>query len=177
MHLSDDYKSILWGLTQYGLSSGKDFEKYAIRLRTELGDSIRTYQHSKTTPIHVNGQGSCASPAIWLLISSIVMECLSKLRGGMTMIDVQDNNSLQQWIDGLVDDTSIFTNNIQINHYSDLTDLAEQLTKDIINWKELLEASGVKLELSKCFTIYCHANLMKKKMHFLCRFRTNKSKE
>jgi hypothetical protein len=80
------------------------------RLRTALGDSKRTYQHSNKTPIHGTGQGSCASPAIWLLISSILMECLSETGGGMTMINVNTKSSIRQWIDGFVDDTSIFTN-------------------------------------------------------------------
>jgi hypothetical protein len=35
---------------------------------TALGDSDRIYKHTATTPIHGTSQGSCASPAIWLLI-------------------------------------------------------------------------------------------------------------
>lgn len=58
------------------------------RLRTALGNSKRTYTHTTETPIHGTGQGSCASPAIWLLISSILMDCLSEICGGMTMQDI-----------------------------------------------------------------------------------------
>jgi hypothetical protein len=85
-------------------------KKMKYRLRTALGDSSQTYQHSNETPIHGTGQGNCASLAIWLLISSILMDCLSELGGGMTMVDVSTNNSIQQWIDGFVDDTSLFAN-------------------------------------------------------------------
>jgi hypothetical protein len=87
--------------------------KMKYRLRTALGESTNTYQHSAITPIHGSGQGSCAPPAIWLLISSILMDCLSALGGGMTMNNVVKHNSIQQWIDGFVDDTSLFTNIIQ----------------------------------------------------------------
>jgi hypothetical protein len=48
--------------------------KMQFRLRTALGDSTKFYNHSKETPVHGTGQGSCASPSIWLLISSILME-------------------------------------------------------------------------------------------------------
>ena len=58
-------------------------EKMQFRLRTAIGDSINKYSHSATTPIHGTGQGSCASPAIWLTISSILMDCLSELAGGI----------------------------------------------------------------------------------------------
>jgi hypothetical protein len=66
-------------------------------LKTALGDYTRTYQHSLATPIHRTGQGSCSSPAMWLMISSILMDCLSELGGGMTMLDVHKSNELQQW--------------------------------------------------------------------------------
>jgi ribonuclease HI len=125
--------------------------KMKYRLRTALGSSTTTYQHSNSTPIHGTGQGSCASPAIWLLISSILMDCLSALGGGMTMIDVQSEISIQQWIDGFVDDTSLFTNIIQYSDNDNITHLCTQLTHDMTTWNELLEASGGKLELSKCF--------------------------
>jgi ribonuclease HI len=126
-------------------------KKMKFRLRTALGDSKRTYQHTSVTPIHGTGQGSCASPAIWLLISSILMDCLSELGGGMTMLDVHNNNALQQWIDGFVDDTSLFTNISQFTDNPELIQITNQLTGDMIIWKDLLEASGGKLELSKCF--------------------------
>jgi hypothetical protein len=43
-------------------------KKMKYRLRTALGDSSQTYQHSNETPIHGTGQGSCASPAICVRI-------------------------------------------------------------------------------------------------------------
>jgi hypothetical protein len=40
-------------------------------IRTARGDSNEQYQHSDESPIHGTGQGSCASPAIWLLIKQL----------------------------------------------------------------------------------------------------------
>jgi hypothetical protein len=126
-------------------------KKMKFRLRTALGESSRTYQHSNNTPIHGTGQGSCASPAIWLLISSILMDCLSEIGGGMIMQDVNGISSIQQWIDGFVDDTSLFTNVTCHNDNHCIIQSCNQLRSDMIIWNDLLEASGGKLELSKCF--------------------------
>jgi hypothetical protein len=79
-----------YGVTQNVASlHATTLRKMKFRLSTALGESKDIYQHSATTPIHGTGQGSCASPAIWLLISSILIDCLSTLGGGMTMTDVQ----------------------------------------------------------------------------------------
>jgi hypothetical protein len=126
-------------------------KKMKYRLWTALGESITTYQYSITTPIHGTGQGSCASPAIWLLISSILMDCLAALGGGMTIHDVDSDISIQQRIDGFVDETSLFTNIIHQTDNNNIIQLCTQLTKDMTIWNELLEASGGKLELSQCF--------------------------
>jgi hypothetical protein len=82
-------------------------KKICFRLRTAIEDSSNLYQHSET-PIYGTGQGSCAAPATWLLISSILMDCLSELGNGFTMQDVMGTEfspeSLRQWIDGFVDE-------------------------------------------------------------------------
>lgn len=125
--------------------------KMRYRLRTAIGDSTSSYQHSSTTPIHGTGQGSCSSPALWLLISSILMDCLANLGGGMSIKDV-NNKSIRQWIDGFVDDTSLFVNLAKIgSDPNDIRSLQLHMQQDLITWMELLEASGGKLELSKCF--------------------------
>jgi hypothetical protein len=79
------------------------------------------------------------------------MDCLSEMGGGMTMHDVNRENSIQQWIDGFVDDTSLFTNITTHADNNNIIQLCHQLTQDMTIWNELLESSGGKLELSKCF--------------------------
>ena len=61
------------------------------RLNTAMGDSEETYKHSDNTPIYGTGQGSCASPAIWLFISSFLMMILEKEAQGMKMQDILRN--------------------------------------------------------------------------------------
>lgn len=71
---------------------------------------------------------------------------------GMTLTDVIGKRTLRQLIDRFVDDTSLFTNLLKT--FIDLNDielLTSRLQHDMITWKELLEASGGKLELTKCF--------------------------
>jgi hypothetical protein len=79
------------------------------------------------------------------------MDCLSSLGGGMTMLDVTKDNSIQQWIDGFVDDTSPFTNIIQTTNSNNIAKLCNQLTQDMIIWNDFLEASGGKWDFPKCF--------------------------
>jgi hypothetical protein len=69
-------------------------ENMIFRIRTATGDSQKSYRHSVGTPIHGTGQGSCASPAIWFLVCSLLMDCLSKLGHGMTLQDVISRRTL-----------------------------------------------------------------------------------
>lgn len=57
--------------------------------------------------------------------------------------------TVKQWIDGFVDDTSVFSNKGLNNH--NISELARQLQEDSEIWANLLAASGGKLELDKCF--------------------------
>jgi hypothetical protein len=127
-------------------------QEMKFRLRTAIGDSKQFFKHSTSTPFHGTGQGSCASPALWLIISSILIDCLAQLGNGLTMKKIIGNLTLQQWIDGFVDDTSLFTNLLDLlGEPNDVRLLTTKLCQDLMFWKELLEASGGKLELPKCF--------------------------
>lgn len=125
-------------------------QKMQFRLRTALGESLRQYKHTPTAPIHGSGQGSCASPCLWLLISSLLIDCLEDLGGGMTMRDINNVSFIKQWLDGYVDDTSLFTNLPTVVE-DDIQGVATSLQNDMRSWASLLEASGGQLELSKCF--------------------------
>jgi hypothetical protein len=67
------------------------------------------------------------------------------------MQDIDGKSSIQQWIDGFVDDTSLFTSLTCHTDNHSIIQLCNQLRNDMIVWNDLLEASGGKLELSKCF--------------------------
>jgi hypothetical protein len=103
-----------------------------------LFDSKETYKNSEETPIHGTGQGSCASPAIWLMISRFIMEILQFHVNGMEMIDIMKKKTITQWIEGFVDDTSIFSNTPF--HCRDIIELKERLKYNSTYWSGLLEA-------------------------------------
>jgi hypothetical protein len=129
---------------------GETLKNSKFSIRTGLGDSLEYYQHSKNTPDHGTGQGSCASPAIWLLISSFLMKILSTKANGMTLYDpIGIEDDLIKYIEGFVDDTSLFTN-LEYNN-DDLKQLIDRMETDGTVWSKLLEASGGKLEMEKCF--------------------------
>ena len=125
----------------------KDME---FKLKTALGVSTQQYKHSPTTPVHGSGQGSCASPTLWLLISSILMRCLENGAPGMELYPIEKTgNVIRSTIDGFVDDTSLFTN-LPFNQHS-LETAVNNVQSTTQLWAQLLEASGGKLELQKCF--------------------------
>jgi Reverse transcriptase (RNA-dependent DNA polymerase) len=121
-------------------------ENMRYNLRTALRDSTVCYQHSQKTPIHGTGQGSCSSPSLWLLISSVLMKCLSAHGNGMMMKSVSNKSDIKDIIEGFVDDTSIFGNIGQ-----DISAVMSNFSADANLWNTLLNASGGLLEFSKCF--------------------------
>jgi hypothetical protein len=140
-----------YGVPDKYCSVQADNLRYSIyKTRAALGDSSLTYTHTDTTPIHGTGQGSCASPAIWLLISSFIMTILQKTANRMTIEDLDPTEqNLLQWIEGFVDDTSIFTNTAFDN--TNISQLRQRLEQDGTLWSGLLKATGGKLEMQKCF--------------------------
>jgi hypothetical protein len=103
-------------------------QKMLFRIRTAIGDSKHHYSRSTDTPIHGTGQGSCASPAIWLLVCSLLTDCLYLLGNSLTIKDVLGKRTLLQLIDGFVDDTSLFTNLLNtLVESNDIEDLTSRL--------------------------------------------------
>ena len=120
-------------------------------IKTALGVSKEYYQDTEATPLHGSGQGSVLASTLWLFISSIIMTLYQELATGMQMSNSAITEMIQQWIDGYVDNTSIFTSIDKIDGIPNSMTLAEQLQKDARVWERLLSATGGKLELTKCF--------------------------
>lgn len=123
--------------------------QYRIRTTTS-GDSQQSYQHTEHTPIHGSGQGSCASPALWLLISSILLKVFDRTSHGMVQFDVTRDHHKTTSAEGFVDDVALFTNLHSLTE-SELPTLRLALSQDINQWQHILAGSGGKLELIKCF--------------------------
>jgi hypothetical protein len=60
--------------------------------------------------MHGVGQGGTASPAFWLLVCSKIVDYHRNHAHGMYLKDPASQLSLRQWLEALVDDSSIFTN-------------------------------------------------------------------
>jgi Reverse transcriptase (RNA-dependent DNA polymerase) len=131
--------SQFYGITKEGASTqATTLQQRCFRIRTALGDSKQLYKHSETTQIHGMGQGSCASPAIWLLVSSLLTDCLSHIGTGMTIRDVMGDKTICQLINRFVDDTSLFANLLNtIIECNNIEQLTSRLKYDMIAWKEL----------------------------------------
>jgi hypothetical protein len=67
----------------------------------------------------------------------------------LNVFNFMGQKHITQWIEGFVDDTSIFTNTSLTRN--NIQELKEKLRQDGTYWAGLLEASGGKLELVKCF--------------------------
>jgi hypothetical protein len=79
------------------------------------------------------------------------MMIYQELTSGMQITNADITKKLQEWIDGYVDDTSIFTNIDETQEAPLATTIAKQLQNEGSIWERLLLATGGKLELTKCF--------------------------
>jgi Reverse transcriptase (RNA-dependent DNA polymerase) len=138
--------------TKYCTLQSTTLQSSEFCIRTALGDSLRIYKNSLSSSVHGTGQGSCASPAIWLFISSFLMDILQDQANGMHMEYVKIETfekRLCQWIEGFVDDTFIFAN-LEFGN-NNLEELLLKIQSDGQMWEQLLHTTGGELELSKCF--------------------------
>ena len=79
------------------------------------------------------------------------MTIYQDLAAGMQITNADLTEKLQEWINGYVDDTSIFTNIDETHEIPTAKSIAQQLQSDASIWERLLSATGGKLELTKCF--------------------------
>jgi hypothetical protein len=119
------------------------------------------------TPIHGVGQGGTESPAFRLLVSSALFDWYQKKAQGMTMTDPNGTINLRQWLEAIVDDTSMFT---KTPEFESLPNLVTHLESDAQYWENLLSLSGGCLEFSKCFYyLLAYGHLPIWVILFLCR--------
>ncbi len=113
---------------------------------TKVGPGLAegTYQHTITHPIYGTGQGSCALPVFWLLLSLILITVLRKHHVGMKFSSPNGTMTAQHPIDRLVDGTTIGT-----NEAGELESLLQAGAKIAQEWESLLFLSGGTL-VKKC---------------------------
>jgi hypothetical protein len=79
------------------------------------------------------------------------MSIYQKLASGILMTNTDITKQIKNWIDGYVDNKSIFLSLEETEGIPRATTIAQQLQEDAKIWERLLTATGGKLELSKCF--------------------------
>jgi hypothetical protein len=79
---------------------------------TVLRISERSYQHLPDQPIYGTGQGSCALPAVWLIICSLLFACHQKASHGAEYFTPDNKLQIKLSMAGFVDDTKEQTNDM-----------------------------------------------------------------
>jgi hypothetical protein len=141
--------------------------KYTIK--TAYGISERYIASTESAFLYVTGQGSGASPAVWLTLSTVLFSALQALTiWGMVFTNPSGSIRTERHSDSFVDDTQNKANDAQLsepclddtqNGVNDaflpapwsLQDLSNNLAHTSQSWERLLFCTGGSLELSKCF--------------------------
>ena len=135
--------------------------------RTEAGISEEFFETMKDKLQGV-GQGAKWSAIMWSQISPILMWLLKQKSGGLTFQDPLRRTTIRRSADGFVDDVTAWINcfeqiskDPQATNKNTLQELVKKMEIAAQYWEELLNASGGKLELPKCFYYILHWNFDK----------------
>jgi hypothetical protein len=120
--------------------------RYAIK--TGIGISKETYQHSDESPAFGSGQGSAASAQGWGKLVSLLFDIHDKYGHGCKYADPWKLYSAIIGMLGFVDDNNI-TNNGE--EWETINDVITRTQHDAQLWNDLLRATGGALNLDKCF--------------------------
>jgi hypothetical protein len=123
------------------------FMQYTVK--TVYGISEENYHGTSLSPLFGTGQGSGASPAVWLSLVVILLQTLDRLiPDRVNFSSLSEDLVHTRLSDAFVDDTSLsFTSSSDDN---DVNALITRLEKVAQTWEHLLYLSGGKLNLAKC---------------------------
>ena len=132
--------------------------------RTEAGISEKFFTTIQEKLQGV-GQGAKWSAIMWSQISPILMWLLKQKSGGITFQDPLRKKTHHISADGFVDDVTAWLNcfeqisdDPQAKNEQQLPELVKKMETAAQYWEQLLDASGGKLELPKCFYYVLHWN-------------------
>jgi hypothetical protein len=121
--------------------------KYAVK--TVYGISSDNYHGTVFAPLFGTGQGSGASPAVWLFLVVILLQTLDRLiPDRVNFTSVSGDISHSRLADAFVDDTSLSCTSSSDD--ADINDTITRLEHIAQTWEHLLHLSGGKINLSKC---------------------------
>ena len=149
----------------------KTFVRFLLGMRfyqhTEAGISEEFFETFKNKLQGV-GQGAKWSAIMWSQISPILMWLLEKKSGGLTFQDPLRRKTIRRSADGFVDDVTAWincfdqiANDPHAQDHESLPKLVKKMEEAAQYWEQLLNATGGKLELPKCFYYILHWNFNK----------------
>jgi hypothetical protein len=112
------------------LVQGNTLEGVWYHLQTKLGICTENYQHCQIYPIYGAGQGSSNSPTVWLVISSILLNCYKSKAYGAVFESPDQNLRLQLFRAGFVDNTASYVNKFRDNILLAPEPMIDMLTHD-----------------------------------------------
>ncbi len=102
------------------------------------------------SPVYGTGQGSCASPSIWLQICLVLLDCHFQRSFGAYYASPDGETTFKTSMTGFVDDTKGQTNDMESEQVLPLQKLLTRMQSDAQLWRDLLHVTGGALEIKKC---------------------------
>ena len=127
-------------------------------IKTRHGE-LKPYSGTEDEPLEGSGQGSGASPAIWLLYSISLLNAFRQFSPGMHMSSPFETLLVVILAIFYVDDGMLGVNDAMSDQATPLPDLLQQAEASTQAWERLLFASGGALELSKWFAYVMYWDL------------------
>ena len=128
------------------------------KIKTRHG-TLRPYSGTANVVLEGTGQGSGASPAIWLIYSVSLLRAFQKFSPGMNVSSPFESLLVTILAIFYVDDGMPGVNDSLEMKAAPLAYLLEQAEQATQSWEKLLFASGGALELSKCFAYVVYWDL------------------
>ena len=126
----------------------KSLELMQYMVKTIYGVSEDAYSGTALEPLFGTGQGSGASPAVWLTLVVLLLNTLERVVPDRISFRSEDGSTIHtRLVDAFVDDTAI---GITDDGSKTLSDLIGTLEKVAQTWEQLLHFSGGALNLKKC---------------------------
>jgi hypothetical protein len=117
-------------------------------VKTVYGVSEKSYTGTVMDPLFGTGQGSGASPAVWLSLVVILLNTLERVVPDRISFRSADGTiQHERLVDAFVDDTAIGMTDTGSRSLTELINALESVAQ---TWEQLLHFSGGALNLSKC---------------------------
>lgn len=129
-------------------SHAKSLELMRYTVKTVYGISETSYRGTPFEPLFGTGQGSGASPAVWLTLVVLLLNTLDRIIPDRISFRSADGSIIHsRLVDAFVDDTALGFTDRGSRSFAELVSSLETIAQ---TWEKLLHYSGGALNLSKC---------------------------